>query len=72
MKDGLKWANRLRLDLAFEIEQLASGERTVSQITASGPVDVTEQTLATLRDRMEQVEKMIAAYGHDEGRNAKR
>jgi hypothetical protein len=63
MSDGLMWARRLRLDLAFEIEQLEAGVRKVTQITAQGPVDVTEQTTAALKDRFEQVEKMIAAFG---------
>ena len=63
MPDGLKWARRLRLDLAIEIEQLESGLRNVTQITAQGPVDITEQTTATLKDRFEQLEKMIAAFG---------
>jgi hypothetical protein len=63
MSDGLKWARRLRLDLAVEIEQLESGARKVTQITAKGPVDVTARTLAVVKDRFAQVEKMIAAFG---------
>ena len=61
MSDGLKWARRLRLDVAVEIEQLASGVRTVTQVTAQGPVDVTAQTLATLQERFGGLEDMIAA-----------
>jgi hypothetical protein len=63
MSEGLKWANRLRLELAVEIEQLASGGRRVLQVTAAGPVDVTEQTLVTLQERFAQVEKLIDAFG---------
>jgi hypothetical protein len=59
----LKWARRLRLDLAFEIEQLETGVRKVTQMTAHGPVDVTEQTRIALKDRFEQVERLIAAFG---------
>ena len=61
MSDGLKWARRLRLDLAVEIQQLANGVRKVTQVTAQGPVDVTEQTLATLQERFGHLEDMIAA-----------
>jgi hypothetical protein len=63
MSDGLKWARRLRLELAFEIEQLETGVRKVTHMTAHGSVDVTEQTVAALKDRFEQVEKLIAAFG---------
>jgi hypothetical protein len=63
MSDGLKWARRLRLELAVEIEQMESGVRTVTQITAKGPVDITEQALAALKDRFEQLEDIIAAPG---------
>jgi hypothetical protein len=61
MPDGLKWARRLRLDLAVEIQQLANGDRKVTQITAQGPVDVTKQALAQLQDRFGHLENMIAA-----------
>jgi len=61
MSDGLKWARRLRLELAVEIQQLASGARKVTQVPAHGQVDVSAQTLATLQDRFGQLEDMIAA-----------
>ncbi len=63
MSDGLKWAHRLRLDLAIEIQQLANGVRKVTHVTANGAVDVSEQTLTTLQDRFEQVENLIASIG---------
>jgi hypothetical protein len=63
MSEGLRWANRLRLELAVEIGQLASGSRKVFQISAKGPVDVTEQTFAALQERFAQVEKLIDAFG---------
>lgn len=63
MSDGLKWARRLRLDLAVEIQQLTSGARKVTQITAQGQIDVTAQTLAALQDRFTQIEKLIDAFG---------
>lgn len=61
MSDGLKVANRLRLDLAIEIQQLASGARRITHVTPDGPVDMTEHTLTVLRDRFEQIEMLIAA-----------
>lgn len=67
MSDGLKWARRLRLDLAFEIGQLEAGVRKVTQITAKGPVDVTEQTLRELKDRFEQLEELLEIHGPDNG-----
>jgi hypothetical protein len=60
LSDGLKWARRLRLDLAFEIQKLDSGVRTVTDMTANGPVDVTSQVLAAQQERFEQLEEMIA------------
>lgn len=61
MSDGLRWARRLRFDLAIEIQQLANGVRRVTQVTAQGPVDVTAETLAKLQDRFGDLEGMIAA-----------
>ena len=63
MSEGLRWAHRFRLELAVEIEQLASGGRKVLQVTADGPVDVTEQSLAALQERFAQVEKLIDSFG---------
>ena len=65
MSDGLKWARRLRLDLAFEIQKLDSGVRTVTDMTANGPVDVTSQVLAAQQERFEQLEEMIAGLDRD-------
>ncbi len=67
MSDGLKWARRLRLDLAFEIQKLDSGVRTVTDMTANGPVDVTSQVLAAQQERFEQLEEMIAGFDRDAG-----
>lgn len=63
MSDGLKWARRMRLDLAFEIAQLEAGVRKITQITTRGPIDVTEQTLVALKDRFAQLEAMIPDHG---------
>jgi len=63
----LKWARRLRLDLAFEIQKLDSGVRTVTDMTANGPVDVTSQVLAAQQERFEQLEEMIAGFDRDAG-----
>jgi hypothetical protein len=63
MSESLRWAHRFRLELAVEIEQLASGGRKVLQVTANGPVDVTEQSLAALQERFAQVEKLIDSFG---------
>jgi len=60
MQKGLKFANRLRLDLAIEIQQLASGVRNVTQATSSGPVDVTDQALAVSQERFTILEDLIA------------
>jgi len=65
LSDGLKWARRLRLDLAFEIQKLDSGVRTVTDMTANGPVDVTSQVLAAQQERFEQLEEMIAGFDRD-------
>jgi len=67
LSDGLKWARRLRLDLAFEIQKLDSGVRTVTDMTANGPVDVTSQVLAVQQERFEQLEEMIAGFDRDAG-----
>jgi hypothetical protein len=63
MSDGLEWARRLRLDLAFEIEQLEAGVRKVTQITAEGQVDVTQQSATALKGRFESLERLIEAFG---------
>lgn len=63
MSASLKWANRFRLDLAFEITQLETGGRTVTQSTPSGAVDITDQVLAVLKDRFEQLEEIVFAPG---------
>lgn len=63
MSASLKWANRFRLDLAFEIGQLESGVRRVTQNTPSGPVDITDQVLTVLKDRFEQLEEIVFAPG---------
>jgi hypothetical protein len=65
LSDGLKWARRLRLDLAFEIQKLDSGVRKVTDMTANGPVDVTRQVLAAQQERFEQLEEMIAGLDRD-------
>jgi hypothetical protein len=59
LSEGLKWAHRLRLDLAFEIQKLGSGVRTVTELSADGPADVTDKVLAAYRDRFELLEEMI-------------
>lgn len=61
MQEGLKFAHRLRLDLAVEIQQLANGVRNVTQTTAKGTVDVTEHALAVSQERFAMVEDLIAA-----------
>ncbi len=61
MQNGLRFANRLRLDLAVEIHQLASGVRSVTQVTANGRIDATEQTLTALQQRFALVEDLISA-----------
>jgi hypothetical protein len=63
MSASLKWANRFRLDLAFEIAQLESGVRRVTQSTPSGSVDITDQVLTVLKDRFEQLEEIVFAPG---------
>lgn len=63
LSEGLKWAHRLRLDLAFEIQKLESGVRRVTDMTADGPIDVTGQVLASNRDRFELLEQMIEGLG---------
>ncbi len=63
MSASLKWANRFRLDLAFEIAQLEAGGRRVTESTPSGPVDITDQVLAILKDRFEQLEEIVFAGG---------
>jgi hypothetical protein len=65
LSDGLKWARRLRLDLAFEIQKLDSGVRTVTDMTANGPVDVTSRVLAAQQERFELLEEMIAGFDRD-------
>jgi hypothetical protein len=61
MSASLKWTNRLRLDLAFEIAQLETGGRRVTQSMPGGPVDITEQVLEVLKDRFEQLEEIVLA-----------
>lgn len=61
MSADLKWAHRCRIDLAFEIEQLESGLRRVTQNTANGSVDITDKILAAQKCRFEQLEDIIAA-----------
>jgi hypothetical protein len=63
MTASLKWARRLRLDLAVEIEQLESGLRKVIQKTPGGELDITDRVLAAQKIRFEQIEEMIAALG---------
>ncbi len=63
MSASLKWTNRFRLDLAFEIAQLETGGRRVTQSTPSGPVDVTDQVLEVLKERFEQLEEFVQAPG---------
>lgn len=65
MHEGLKFANRLRLDLAIEIRQLASGVRTVAQTGTGAPVDVTEHALAVAQERFAMLENLIAALVPD-------
>jgi hypothetical protein len=63
MSASLKWTNRLRLDLAFEIAQLETGGRRVTQSTPGGQVDVTDQVLEVLKERFEQLEEIVLAPG---------
>lgn len=63
MSDGLKWARLMRLGLAFEIQKLESGIRTVTEMTAQGPVDVTAHVLAAQQDAFEHLEERLAAFG---------
>ena len=63
MPEGLKWAHRLRLDLAFEIQKLESGVRKVTEMSTDGPADVTDKVLASYRDRFELLEEMIEGLG---------
>ena len=63
MSEGLKWAHRLRLDLAFEIQKLESGVRKVTEMSTAGPADVTDKVLASYRDRFELLEEMIEGLG---------
>jgi len=62
LSDGLKWARRMRLDLAFEIQKLESGVRKVTEMSADGPIDVTSEVLALHKDRFEQLEELIEAF----------
>ncbi len=63
MSEGLKWAHRMRLDLAFEIQKLESGVRKVTEMSADGPADVTDKVLAAYRNRFELLEEMIERLG---------
>ena len=54
-------ARQLRGDIEFEIRMIEDGLRETYQITGFGRTDVTQQTLASLRIRLDQVEKLIAA-----------
>lgn len=63
LSEGLKWAHRLRIDLAFEIQKLQSGVRKVTDMAADGPTDVTDQVLALYRDRFELLEELIEGLG---------
>ena len=67
MSDGLKWARRMRLEIAIEIEQMERGLRIVTQITPQGPADITVQATDTLRQRFGQLENMIAAISPSDG-----
>lgn len=62
----------MRLELAFEIQMLASGHRKVTEETANGPVDVTSEVLAVQQDRFEQLEEMIVGFSRSSGRLASR
>ncbi len=72
MSDGLKWAHRMRLELAFEIQKLESGLRKVTEETANGPVDVTSEVLAAQKDRFEQLEEIVVGVSRSSGRLASR
>jgi hypothetical protein len=63
LSEGLKWAHRMRLDLAFEIQKLESGVRKVTEMSADGPADVTDKVLAAYRNRFELLEEMIERLG---------
>lgn len=63
MSDGLKWARRMRLDVAFEIEQMERGVRRVTKITPQGPADITVEAAAALKARFAQLEELIADFG---------
>jgi hypothetical protein len=62
LSDGLKWARRLRLDLAFEIQKLESGIRMVTETTANGPIDITDEVLKANKDLFAHPEQMIAGF----------
>jgi hypothetical protein len=62
MSDGLEWARRLRLETAVEIEQLSSGARKITQVTANGSFDITAQTIILLQDRFAQLENFIDTF----------
>lgn len=70
MSDGLKWARRMRLELAIEIEQMERGLRIVTQITPQGPTDITVPAVDTLKKRFGQLEDLIAALGPSRGDDA--
>jgi hypothetical protein len=63
LSEGLKWAHRLRLDLAFEIQKLGSGVRKVTEMSADGPADVTDKVLVSYMERFELLEEMIEGLG---------
>ena len=68
MSDGLKWARRMRLEIAIEIEQMERGLRIVTLITPHGPDDITVQAADALRQRFGQLENLIAASGRSDER----
>ena len=52
----------MRLSLAFEIQQLESGIRTVTERTPQGLVDVTAQVLAMQKDRFGHLEELLSEF----------
>ncbi|MDP3739491.1 MAG: hypothetical protein Q8R02_19035 [Hyphomonadaceae bacterium] len=60
--DTLSWARDLRLQLLTEIGLMESGVKEVFHMTYQGRRNVTEGTLAEVRVRLAQIERLIAAF----------
>ncbi len=62
--EGLVWAKALRAHVTSEIEKLELGERLVFEVDPEGVrTDVSIEAAATLRARIVQLDRMIAACG---------